>query len=86
MTACAYCAPDEKCATHSPGHAPPMTRADLRDITNARARIERAQNDMRAAIVAAFENRQGHTVDDIAHAAGLTRERIYQIVKELEAR
>lgn len=62
-----------------------MTKEDIRRVAAARARVERDQQQLRQAIVDAFEGRTGHTVEDIAAAAGLTRERVYQIVKEEKA-
>jgi DNA-directed RNA polymerase sigma subunit (sigma70/sigma32) len=54
----------------------------LQDIGSARKRRDRGEQDLRANVVYAFNHRDGYTVEDIAEAAGLTRERIYQIVKE----
>lgn len=59
-----------------------MTKLHLLHIKSARRRMDHAQAQMRDAIVAAFTEREGHTVEDIAKAAGVTRERVYQIVKE----
>jgi DNA-directed RNA polymerase sigma subunit (sigma70/sigma32) len=51
-------------------------------VARKRALRDRAELDLRRAIKAAFDSRNGYTVEDIAKAAGLTRERIYQVVKE----
>jgi AcrR family transcriptional regulator len=56
------------------------------DVRRARANVERSQARLREAIVAAFNDRQGYTVDDIAEAAGLTRQRVYQLVREQQER
>lgn len=54
----------------------------IAEVKRARAAVERDQERLRAAIVAAFNDRQGHTVDEIAEAAGLTRQRVYQLAQE----
>lgn len=57
---------------------------DLMAIERARLAVEREQQDLNDAIHAAFANREasGWTVTDIAQAAGLSRPRIYQMVKD----
>jgi predicted transcriptional regulator len=54
----------------------------IAEVRRARAGVDRAQERLREAIVAAFHDRQGRTVDEIAEAAGLTRQRVYQIAQE----
>jgi predicted transcriptional regulator len=58
----------------------------LRVIEHVTAGILRSQRTREEAIRDAFKPAMreefGYTVEDIAEAAGLTRERIYQIVKE----
>jgi hypothetical protein len=60
--------------------------APLRDIENVVRTIaeHEALRDRTIKTAFSLDLRRGHgyTVDDIAEAAGLTRERIYQIVKE----
>lgn len=58
------------------------TPAELRRLKRIRTERDLFDSRLRAAIVVAFKNRDGFTVDDIAQAAGLTRQRIYQIVNE----
>lgn len=58
----------------------------ITDVRRARTGVERSQVKLREAIVAAFNDRQGYTVDDIAEAAGLTRQRVYQLVQEANRR
>lgn len=52
------------------------------EVRRARQQVERAHERLRDAIVAAFNARDGFTVDDIAREAGLTRQRVYQLVQE----
>ena len=56
----------------------------VRKVKSARREVTGAQARLRLAIVEAFKSRDVYrcTVEDIAEAAGLTRERVYQIVKE----
>lgn len=61
--------------------APPR----LREIARLRARIERDRQALLTAIVDAYQHREGFTVKEVAEAAGVTRERVYQIVKEQQA-
>lgn len=50
---------------------------ELRKIRQARKRRERAEDDLRSAILAA--RAAGATLESIADAAGITRQRIWQI-------
>jgi DNA-directed RNA polymerase sigma subunit (sigma70/sigma32) len=62
------------------------TNPALHLVARKAARISDAERERDEAIRAAFSLTDrhlfGYTVEDIAEAAGLTRERIYQIVKE----
>jgi predicted transcriptional regulator len=60
------------------------TSEPLRHVASARRRVTDSERALRVAIHAAFHGRQGYTVDDIAESAGLTRQRVYQIVRELD--
>lgn len=62
-----------------------MATDPVRRVASARRRVHDSERALRVAIVAAFEDRSaGHTVPDIAEAAGLTVQRVYQIVREVE--
>jgi DNA-directed RNA polymerase sigma subunit (sigma70/sigma32) len=58
----------------------------LHGVTLAVRQVKRAEIErdfqIRNAFDPALRQRHGYTVEDIAKAADLTRERIYQIVKE----
>lgn len=53
--------------------------AAVRAVARARLRRERAEDDLHAAILAA--RAAGASLQSIADAAGITRQRIHQIVK-----
>lgn len=59
-----------------------MAQADLRRVRRARERLEAAQKELRAAIKSAAAS--GETYRDIAEWAGLSHQRIAQIVKDDE--
>lgn len=66
-----------------------MTAQELRAVNRKRIARDAAELALRQAVVDAFLLRDTaaacgdpYTVSDIAEAAGLSRERIYQIVKE----
>lgn len=52
---------------------------ELRKVKQARRRRDKAEEDLRAAILAALD--AGAPVQAIANAAGLTRQRVWQIRK-----
>jgi len=54
--------------------------AALQKITRARVRREKAERDLSAAVLEA--RAAGATLQQIADAAGVTRQRIYQIMKK----
>jgi len=55
-------------------------RRALASVRTSTARLERARADREASIYAAVA--AGIPVVAIAHAAGLTRERVYQLIRE----
>jgi DNA-directed RNA polymerase sigma subunit (sigma70/sigma32) len=55
-----------------------VSLSDLRRVKRAAARVERAQRDLRAAILEARQS--GETLRDIAEWAGLSHQRVHQIV------
>jgi AcrR family transcriptional regulator len=58
----------------------------IRRVASARKRVTDSERALREAITAAFNDRSaGHTVEDIARAAGLTKQRVYQIANEVNA-
>ena len=69
----------------TPGRSVERAQTLYRVRTKA-LRVTSAERDRDAAIREAFaqsnRKRYGYTVDDIAEAAGLSRARVYQIVKE----
>lgn len=63
-----------------------MTSAPMLDrLRQAREKRDRTREDVEAAFAEqvrqAMRDRQGHPVREIAEAAGLSRERVYQIVQ-----
>ena len=54
-----------------------MTSPELRKVKQARRRRDRADGDLRAAILAA--RAAGASLQSIADAAGMTRQRVWQI-------
>lgn len=57
-----------------------MAQVDLRRVAKQRHTLEKAQSDLRAAIRDARAS--GETYRDIADAAGLSYQRVWQIVNE----
>ena len=57
-----------------------MSSPELRKVKQARRRRDKAEEDLRSAILAALEGGQT-SVQSIADAAGLTRQRVWQIRK-----
>lgn len=57
-----------------------MAQADLRRVRKAAEKIRSANEECRAAIVAARAS--GETLRDIAEAAGLSHQRVHQILSE----
>ena len=57
-----------------------MARADLRRVFQARRKLEQAHKERDDAIRAAYAS--GETQGDIARIAGLSQQRVAQIVKE----
>jgi len=56
-----------------------MARRDMDRVSKARERLRQAQEELRAAIVAAVES--GETYRDVAKSAGLSHQRVAQIVR-----
>lgn len=54
----------------------------LGPITKARSRRDAADAELRNGIIAAMERRTDLTATQIAEAAGMSRIRVYQILKE----
>lgn len=59
-----------------------MARRDLRRVAKAQQQLEAARSELHAAIRAAVAS--GETYRDVARMAGLSHQRIYQIMKETE--
>jgi hypothetical protein len=59
---------------------PEMAQHDLRRVERAARKAASARLELRQAILLARES--GETFEDIAHAAGLSRQRVQQIVRE----
>ena len=60
-----------------------MAPDPIKRVAAARSRVTDSERALRVAITQAFNDRSaGHTVEDIAQAAGLTKQRIYQIARE----
>lgn len=57
-----------------------MARADLRRVQRAVVRIKDAEDELKEAILAARNS--GETYRDIAEAAGLSHQRVWQIANE----
>lgn len=57
-----------------------MARADLQRVERATRRVAQAREELRLAILLARD--AGETFDDIGRAAGLSRQRVQQIVRE----
>jgi hypothetical protein len=57
-----------------------VAQSDLRRVERAARRSKAARTELHAAILAAWKS--GESYKDIAHAAGLSKGRIGQIVKE----
>ena len=57
-----------------------MARADLRRVERACQRVVDSREELEAAILAA--HRSGETYRDIAQAAGISHQRVGQIVKK----
>lgn len=57
-----------------------MARADLRRVSRAAQRVQSSRAELEEAIVAAASS--GETYRDIAQAAGVSYQRVGQIVKE----
>jgi len=55
-----------------------VTKRDLKRVRQARARITAAEQELVAAMVAAHES--GETYRDIAEEAGLSHQRVWEIV------
>jgi len=56
-----------------------MAQKHLRDVEAALRNVERAQDKLRAAIVAASES--GETLRDIGERAQLSAQRVHQIIR-----
>jgi DNA-directed RNA polymerase sigma subunit (sigma70/sigma32) len=56
-----------------------VAQRDLRRVERAARRLDSARDELRAAIVQA--RGAGETFDDIGRAAGLSRQRVQQIVR-----
>jgi DNA-directed RNA polymerase sigma subunit (sigma70/sigma32) len=54
----------------------------LRPVARCRGLRDHHDRLLKDAIRSAFKTREGYTVDDIATAAGLSRQRIYQIAND----
>lgn len=62
-----------------------VAKSDLKRVRDARARITKGEQELVAAMVAAHES--GEVYRDIAEEAGLSHQRVWEIVtKELERR
>jgi DNA-directed RNA polymerase sigma subunit (sigma70/sigma32) len=57
-----------------------MAQADLRRVEKAALSVKEAREELRVAI--SLARAAGETLDDIARMAGLTRQRISQILQE----
>jgi DNA-directed RNA polymerase sigma subunit (sigma70/sigma32) len=57
-----------------------MAQRDLRRVERAARQADAARSELRQAILLARE--AGETLDDIGRAAGLSRQRVAQIIKE----
>jgi DNA-directed RNA polymerase sigma subunit (sigma70/sigma32) len=57
-----------------------VAKRDLKRVERAARRVDLARDDLRAAILLAKE--AGETFEDIGRAAGVSRQRIQQILKE----
>ena len=57
-----------------------MSQRDLRKVRTAAGNVQKAEQRLRAAIVAA--HRSGESIRDIAPFAGLSPSRIHQILRE----
>ena len=57
-----------------------MTQADLRRIERASERLERSREELLVAILNARDS--GESFRDIARAAGMSHQRVHQIVRE----
>jgi hypothetical protein len=57
-----------------------MAQRDLRRVERAAVRIDKAREELRLAIWMARQ--AGETFDDIGSAAGLSRQRVQQIIAE----
>jgi DNA-directed RNA polymerase sigma subunit (sigma70/sigma32) len=57
-----------------------MAQADLRRVEKAALSVKEAREELRVAITLA--RAAGETLDDIARMAGVTRQRISQILQE----
>ena len=57
-----------------------MAMSDLRRVQRCSEKVDRAREDLFAAIIAAHLS--GETLRDIAKAAGLSHQRVHQISKE----
>lgn len=57
-----------------------MAQKDLRRVARARDQVEQAEKERVDAIVAA--RRSGETLRDIAEVAGLSHQRIHQILRK----
>jgi Mor family transcriptional regulator len=59
----------------------------IKRVVSARKRVLDSERALRQAIAEAFQDRSaGHTVEDIAKAAELTKQRVYQIAREVQER
>ncbi len=58
----------------------PMSQTDLRRVERAARKVARDREELRVAILLAHD--AGETMADIGSAAGLTRQRVSQIVAE----
>jgi hypothetical protein len=61
-----------------------MAQADLRRVERAAARVARAEGELEEAILAARAS--GETLRDIAVRAGMSHQRVFQIVRRHEQR
>ena len=57
-----------------------VAKADLRRVSKAVSRIRDAEEELKEAILAARAS--GETLRDIAEAAGISHQRVHQIVNE----
>ncbi len=60
------------------------TPEQIRRVLRARQAVLTSERVLREEIRGAFYDRAGFTVEDIALAAGLTKQRVYQIVREMD--